>query len=103
MAISSCICECLFLGNLLSELNYEVFPINVYEDNQSTIKIATTKETKRSKHIDVKYHFVRECVQKKEIKLIYVSTENQLADMMTKALSKVKLKKLTNLIGLGQC
>jgi mevalonate pyrophosphate decarboxylase len=47
----------------------------------------------RTKHIEVHYHFIREKVLAKEIDLIHVNTENQVANIFTKALSTDKLKK----------
>ena len=54
----------------------------------------------QSKHIDIKYHFVREKVSEGSIELRYCTTENMLADMFTKGLSGPKFKKLRNLIGM---
>lgn len=97
LALSSCISECLFLGQMCSEiLNYNVFPIYIYEDNQSCIKMASTMETKRTKHIDVRHHFVRECVNQEKIILNYIATEKQQADILTKPLANPKFKYFRN-------
>lgn len=97
LSLSSCIRECLFLGQMLSEiLNYDLFPINVYEDNQSCIKMASTMETKRTKHIDVRHHFIREYVEQEKIILHYIPTEEQQADILTKALPNPKFKVFRN-------
>ena len=67
----------------------------VKEDNQACIKIAESEGTnKRSKHIDVRYHVTREAIKNGEIKLEYISTEEQIADALTKNLGAVKFKKL---------
>lgn len=93
IALSDCTSECIFVGQLLSELlNLNAFPLNVFEDNQSCIKMSNTLETKRTKHIDVKHHFVRECVSENKIKLFYVNTAEQVADIFTKSLSAPKFK-----------
>ena len=55
---------------------------------------------KRSKHIDVKYHFVRQCVEKAEVQIIYCPSEKMLADFLTKPLSKVRFESLCSSIGL---
>ncbi|KAG5870673.1 hypothetical protein JTB14_023889 [Gonioctena quinquepunctata] len=61
--VSSCMCECLFLGQLIEEiLNVYLFPITVMEDNQSCIHMAETLAMKRTKHVNVKYHFVKDLV-----------------------------------------
>lgn len=93
IALSGCITECIFIAQLLKEiLNQNIFPIEVFEDNQSTIKMAHTLETKRTKHIDVKHHFIRDCIEKNKVYLTYVSTSEQIADIFTKALPAVKFK-----------
>lgn len=53
-------------------------------------------ETKRTKHIDVRHHFLRECVEQEKIILSYVPTENQQADILTKALTNPKFKNFRN-------
>lgn len=93
IALSHCTTECIFLGQLLSEiLGQNTFPIMIYEDNQSSIKIANTLKTKRSKYIDVKHHFVRECINNNKIMISYVSTSEQIADIFTKSLPACKMK-----------
>ena len=93
IALSECTTDCMFVGHLLSEvLNKNTFPIKIFEDNQSTIKIANTLETRRSKHIDVKHHFIRECINSGKINLKYISTSEQIADIFTKALPFSKFK-----------
>jgi transposase InsO family protein len=92
IALASCVTECLFLGQLLTTADFSafVFPIKIFEDNQSCLKIASTLETKRSKHIDVKHHFLRQLVEEGKIKLTYVNTNQNTADIMTKSLSHVR-------------
>lgn len=53
----------------------------------------------RSKHIDIRYHFIRECVERKEIEIRHVSTENQRADVLTKAMSAAKFDQMRALLG----
>ena len=69
--------------------------VDVYVDNQSAIALAKNPvHHQRSKHIDIKYHFVRHEVQNENIKLEYVPTEFNLADVFTKALSSKRIQKL---------
>jgi hypothetical protein len=70
-------------------------PYKVMEDNQACIKIAEGEGTnKRSKHIDVRYHVSREALRKGEISLEYISTEDQIADALTKNLGRIKFQRL---------
>jgi hypothetical protein len=74
----------------------------VYEDNQACIKTAEGDGvTKRAKHIDVRYHVTREAIERGEIILEYISTEDQVADALTKNLGQVKFNKLalTRMLG----
>ena len=59
----------------------------VHEDNQGTIALTKNpKNHSRTKHIDIKYHFVRGTVEKKDVRLVYCPTEKMVADILTKAL-----------------
>ena len=65
----------------------------IYYDNQSCIKLSENPVFHdRSKHIDIRYHHLRNCVVKRIMLLLYVSTEEQGADILTKALLKLKFE-----------
>ncbi|MFB1020722.1 MAG: Ty1/Copia family ribonuclease HI, partial [Flavobacteriales bacterium] len=69
-------------------------PTSLYEDNQACIRISENPcDGERVKHIDAKYHLVRQNVMNKIVKLHYCSTENMVADAFTKALAGPKIKK----------
>lgn len=79
--------EILWLQQLLSDLGENIKCVQLYVDNQSAIKlISNPVYHKKTKHIDVKYNFVREKVELGIIKLNYIPSNSQLADMLTKAL-----------------
>ncbi|UYV70767.1 hypothetical protein LAZ67_8000536 [Cordylochernes scorpioides] len=81
--------EVSYIRSLLEELIPDNFDINLYVDNQSTIKIIKSGQfTTKTKHIDVKYHFVKDQAQK--FNLIYCTTEHQIADILTKPLARPK-------------
>lgn len=88
VALAEAICEAKWIRKLLDELGIECAgPIPIFEDNQSCIVIAEEpREYKRMKHINIKYHFIREVIANGEIELRYKPTDEQIADMMTKAL-----------------
>ena len=70
-------------------------------DNKSAISLARNPVMHdRSKHIELRYHFIRDCVETKKIELEYVATEFQLADMLTKPLGRVRLQQLRSSIGM---
>jgi hypothetical protein len=94
----------LWLRKLENELMLGNYEFNVFVDNQSTIKFATTKVmNNRSKHIDVRYNFIKEKIEEGTIKIIYCPTENQTADVFTKPLSEVKFLKFSNDLGVSTC
>ena len=63
----------------------------IYHDNQSCIKLSENPVFHdRSKHIEIDYHFIRDRAQKGAIKLQYISTDDQVADILTKPLVKGK-------------
>lgn len=95
LALAKGICEAKWLRCLLNEIGHPCnSPTIMHEDNQSCIKVAEEpREHKRMKHIDVKYNFIRESVANKEIKLKYISTNDQIADIMTKGLGRILFQK----------
>jgi hypothetical protein len=95
--------ESIWIQQLLSELGYSAINSNViYCDNQGAIALANNPEYHaRTKHIDIQYHFIRECVQNGKIDLIYCPTEDMLADAMTKALARDRHMDLLSKMGVG--
>lgn len=95
ISLSMASCEAVWISNMVKEMNVNInYPIKLFEDNQSCIYIANNpKEHGRMKHLDVKFNFVRELITNNVIQIIYISTNDQLADVMTKGLCKVKFEK----------
>lgn len=92
--------EAVWLRQLIKDLTKKCEPVKIFEDNQSAIAIARNPQFHgRMKHINIKYHFVRECVNNNEIVLKYCRTDEMVADMLTKALGKIKFEKLRELAG----
>ena len=91
MALSLAVKELIWLYMLLRSMGIRVRrPCVVYEDNNSAaLKIANNATAiKRTKHIDVRQHFLREHVDQGTIVIVPVSTQEQLTDIMTKVLGK---------------
>jgi hypothetical protein len=73
--------------------------MTVLEGNQSCIKVAKNPELHgRSKHIDVRYHFVQKKTERKVIALEYCNTKDMSADIFAKALAKLQFLHLRNMI-----
>ena len=102
MALGSAVQEAMWLRQLLSDLRYDMeMPMEILEDNQGAIAMARNPVGhKRSKHIDIRYYFIREAVQTGTISLMYCPTSNMLADIFTKPLPKGQFEKLRVNLGL---
>ena len=74
----------------------------IYEDNQSAICLANGQGSKRSWHIDIKYHFIQDKISNGEIIIQYCDTNEMIADIFTKPLAKDKFNKLRALMGMRQ-
>jgi hypothetical protein len=94
--------EAVWLRRLLGELGQDThLPTALHIDNQSAIAIARNPEFHdRTKHIDVRYHFLRHKVEAEEIELPYVPTEDQIADVLTKGLVREKHERFAKEMGL---
>jgi hypothetical protein len=87
-AKAAAIQEVLWLRGLMKELGLYTTAGTVHGDNQSAIAVAKNGiKGERTKHVDVKYHFVTESVERGEVQLKWVSTHDQQADIFTKALA----------------
>eukprot|EP00253_Pinus_taeda_P004217 PITA_04217 len=86
MAASLASCEAIWLRKMLFGLfGQSLRPLMIYCDNQSCIKLTENPIIRdRSKHFGIKYHFIRDYVQKGALKLEYIATDEQVADILTK-------------------
>ena len=83
MALTECSKEVIYLQNTVDELNKALkleIPVDIpviMEDNQGTIKLGYNVEFyKRTKHIDIKYYYIRELVENNKLRIIYINTKN---------------------------
>lgn len=92
MGLSDAAKEAVYLISFLKELAFETLTnVTIFNDNQGAAKLAYNPVYHgRSKHIDIRYHFVREAIQNQSIKLEYLPTERMLADILTKGLGSGK-------------
>ncbi|KAK6160850.1 hypothetical protein DH2020_004231 [Rehmannia glutinosa] len=98
----SCCAQVLWMRQQLRDYDVEEErEIPIMCDNTSAIAITQNPVLhSRTKHIDVRYHFIRDHVEKKDITLEYISTDKQLADMFTKPLCESRFVELKNELGL---
>lgn len=104
MAATAAACQGIWLRNVLNQITAgDVGPVTLYIDNKSAIDLAKNPVFHgRSKHIDVRYHFIRECVERGDIIVKYVSSNKQRADCLTKALTTVKFEQMRGLLGVKE-
>ena len=93
--------ETIWMRNLLESIGFQQLdPTMISEDNQGAIALAGNPGNHpRTKHISIKYHFIREAVEKNKIMFQYCPTTEMLADILTKALTKERFQELRDLIG----
>ena len=94
VATSSGVCHAIWLRKLLKEIQFlQKQPIKIFINNKSTILLAKNPiYNERSKPIDTRYHFIKKHVKDKEIELVHVKSQDQVADIFTKPLKVDMIK-----------
>ncbi|GJV71004.1 retrovirus-related pol polyprotein from transposon TNT 1-94 [Tanacetum coccineum] len=101
IALSGCCAQILWMRSQLTDYGFGFNKIPMYCDNKSAIALCCNNvQHSRSKHIDIRFHFIKEHVENGVIKLYFVNTEYQLADIFTKALGRERIKFLINKLGM---
>lgn len=101
MALAATVQEASWWHGLLAQLGRKQ-PIELRCDNQSAICIAKNGGyTPRTKHIDIRHHYIRDALDKKIVQLTYVSTDEQTADGLTKSLERIKLERNRSAMGIS--
>ena len=95
-ALAALVNELLWTRGILTEMGVKLRGASVaHGDNQSTLVISVHGvKTERTKHVDIKYHFITQSIADKTIEVKWVSTHDQQADIFTKALDRQKFVKL---------
>ena len=100
MALAATVQEAMFLSMLINFITDSCKPILIHADNQGAIALVKNPIIhNRSKHIDIKYHFIREKFENGFIDIVFVPSEYNVADMMTKPFTKIKLDRFRSMIG----
>eukprot|EP00253_Pinus_taeda_P035297 PITA_35297 len=102
MAASTATCKAIWIRKLLVSLfRKRMEATKVYCDNQCRIKFSKNLVFHdRSKHIDIKFHFIRDCVQRRVVQLQYVTTRYQVVGILTKALGRAKFIQFREQMGM---
>ncbi|GKB75227.1 retrotransposon protein, putative, ty1-copia subclass [Tanacetum coccineum] len=101
IALSGCCAQVLWMRSQLTDYGLGFNKIPMYCDNKSAIALCCNNvQHSRSKHIDIRFHFIKEQVENEVVELYFVNTEYQLANIFTKALGKEKIEFLINKLGM---
>ncbi|GJR77991.1 retrovirus-related pol polyprotein from transposon TNT 1-94 [Tanacetum coccineum] len=101
IAMSGCCAQILWIRSQLSDYGFAYNHVPLYCDNKSAIALCCNNvQHSRSKHIDIRHHFIREQVEKGVVELYFVRTEYQLADIFTKALPRARFEFILPRLGM---
>nr|GEY01794.1 retrovirus-related Pol polyprotein from transposon TNT 1-94 [Tanacetum cinerariifolium] len=101
VSLSVCYAQVLWMRTQLTDYDFHFDKIPMYCDLKAAIAISYNPvQHSRTKHIDVRYHFIKEKVEKGVVELLFVGTEYQLADLFTKALPEERFKYLVGRLGM---
>ncbi|GJT72400.1 retrovirus-related pol polyprotein from transposon TNT 1-94 [Tanacetum coccineum] len=101
IALSGCCAQVLWMRSQLTDYGLGFNKIPMYCDNKSAIALCCNNvQHSRSKHIDIRFHFIKEQVENGVVELYFVNTEYQLADIFTKALGRERIEFLINKLGM---
>ncbi|GJS81644.1 retrovirus-related pol polyprotein from transposon TNT 1-94 [Tanacetum coccineum] len=102
VSLSACCAQVIWMHTQLLDYGYKCNRIPMYYDSKSAIAISYNPiQHSKMKHIDIRYHFIKEHVEKGNVEIYFVGTEYQLADLFTKALPKERFEYLVHRIDMG--
>ena len=103
IAASTACTQALWLARLLGDLVQDTRTVQLLVDSKSALALAKNPVFhERGKHIRLRYHFIRSCVEEGSIEASYINTTDQLADLLTKPLGRIKFLALCSRIGMIQ-
>ncbi|GKC84105.1 hypothetical protein Tco_1139822, partial [Tanacetum coccineum] len=101
VAAPSCYRQVLWIQNQMLDYGYNFMHTMINIDNNSTICIVKNPVSHtKTKHIEIRYHFIRDCNDKKLIQVVKIHTDNNFADLLTKALDVGRFQYLIASIGM---
>jgi len=88
IGLSDCATQAIWTRNFLEQQGYKVGPATVYQDNMSTMQLAENgrSTSERTRHIHVRYYFIKDRIDSGEIEIKYMPTKLMIADILTKPL-----------------
>ena len=103
IAASAASCQGIWIVRFVEELlNVMVRPFKLFVEKKSAIALSKNpSQHRRSKHIETKFHFIHDCVEKGYVNIKYVNTEFQMADSFTKSLGRIKFEEIREKLGVA--
>ena len=105
-ALGACIRELIWIQQLMREMQYkgkDIERTRLYSDSQSALALSENPELhQRTKHIDIKHHFIRNIIDKGSVNTRYISTKEMVADGLTKNLPSVRHKRFVQMLRMKQ-
>jgi hypothetical protein len=103
MAVSEAVKEAVWLKGLFSELSENLKVEEVFCDNQGAVLLSKDRMFHdRTKHIDIRHHYIREVVARGDLKVVKINTNDNAADMLTKPLPVAKFNLCLDLVGVDR-
>jgi hypothetical protein len=101
IAAGSCCTQLLWMKKLLCDYGFTQDTMVIHYDNTSAINISKNPvQHSRTKHIDIRHHFIHDLVESSEVAFMFIPTENQLVDILTKPLDGIRFESLRKAIGI---
>ncbi|GJW06626.1 retrovirus-related pol polyprotein from transposon TNT 1-94 [Tanacetum coccineum] len=101
ISLSSCCAQILWMRSQLTNYGFDFNKIPLYSNSQSAVALSCdTMQHSRTKHIALRYHFIKEQVENEVVELYFVKTDYQLADIFTKALARERFEILIKRLGM---
>ena len=102
MALTDCAKQATWFRSLLKECGYpQTTPTQIYGDNMGSLFLAGhPAQERRTKHIDIRYHYIRQQVEEKVIDVFWVQGNENPADIFTKSLGRVLFEKFRSVLGM---
>ncbi|GKV17840.1 hypothetical protein SLEP1_g28296 [Rubroshorea leprosula] len=103
VVVASSACQAIWLQSLKNQVRVPIEePMKIFVDNISTINLAKNPvQHGRSKHINIRFHYLQDLIDKRVIELKYCKSENQVADILTKPLKYEAFVKLKSMMGIS--
>jgi len=101
MSLSDCSRQIVWIQSLLGELGFIHVRTPIYGDNQGSMFIGSNPvQDRRTKHIDIRYHFIREKIVEGKVEVFFIEGDKNIADMFTKNLGNIKFREFRSQLGL---